>query len=478
MRNGEKRHDSQRVRREDGGNLHDRHQVVESRDCAERLQGRVGTGPCDMADTGRGVEHEAAEVGAEAGREETREEERGAGEVTGEPDKPAKPKARRPGGKTKRGPNKWLLRVFRGYDAAGKRIYYSETFHGGSREADDRLVELRNNHKAGRPLKFEVKTLGDFFDKWLDDPDDGKRRECTIEKYREIGRYYLIPAFGKMALTDITDTAISRLYRDMRTRKPPYAPSTIRLVHVVLSSVLKAAEADDLLPRNPMHKIKAAKKAPTQPKPKPVAMTTDEAQRFLDAAYATPHGFMFELAFFLGARPCEYLGLMWSDVDEAGKRITIQRSLKRRAGAEWYTTAPKTDKSIRTIAITDALIRGFEAHRRRQLEARLKAGADWSDYGFVFTDEIGEPFKFYSVRADHKEICKAAGLPETFMLKSSRHSCASALLNDPEVPIKAISDRLGHSSIAITADVYGVTEEDRQREVSERVGRLFGIGKK
>jgi hypothetical protein len=52
---------------------------------------------------------------------------------------------------------------------------------------------------------------------------------------------------------------------------------------------------------------------------------------------------------------------------------------------------------------------------------------------------------------------------------------ATALLNDG-VPLKMVSDQLGHSSIAITADVYGVTEDDRQREVSERVGRLFGIG--
>jgi len=108
--------------------------------------------------------------------------------MTDEPDKvePGKPKKkpepRRPGGKTKRGPNKWLLRIFRGYDSAGKRIYYSETFHGGSKQADDRLVTLCNNHKAGLPLKFEVKTFKDFFDKWVEDLDDGKRRECTIEK--------------------------------------------------------------------------------------------------------------------------------------------------------------------------------------------------------------------------------------------------------------------------------------------------------
>jgi integrase len=393
------------------------------------------------------------------------------------PDDKKKPEPRRPGGKQKRGPNKWLLRIFRGYDAGGRRIYYSETFHGGSRDADNRLVELHNRHKAGLPLKFESKTFKDFFDVWIDDIDDGERRECTIERYRQVARTILIPAFGKFALTDITDTAISRLYRDMRSRKPPYSQATIRMAHVVLSAVLKAAEAGDLLVRNPMHKIKAAKKTPKQPAPKPVAMSPEQAAKFLEAAASTPHGFMFELAFFLGARPCEFMGLQWSDVDWTGKRITIQRSLKQRIGGDWYTTPPKTDKSIRAIALTDSLVKKLEAHKRRQLEKKLKAGSTWTDHGLIFTDESGEPFRFEGMRRIHKAICKAAGVPESFSLKVSRHSCASGLLNDG-VPLKMVSDRLGHSSIRVTADFYGVTEEERAREVSERAGRLFGIGKK
>jgi integrase len=399
-----------------------------------------------------------------------------AGQPEAESKKPPEP--RRPGGKQKRGPNKWLLRIFRGYDANKRRIYYSEIFHGGSRDADKRLTELHNRHKAGLPLKFSAKTFKDFFDKWIDDIDDGERRECTVERYRQVGRTILIPAFGKMALADITDAAITRLYKTMRTRKPPYSQATIRMAHVVLSALLNAAEAEDLLLRNPMHKIRAGKKAPKQPKPDPVAMTAEESQRFLDAASSTAYGFMFNLAFFLGARPCEWLGLKWADVDWEGKRITNQRSLKWRHGADWYTTNPKTAKSIRTIALTETLTKGLHEHRRRQLEARLKAGASWEDHDFIFANEAGEPFRFESMRRLYKGILAAAKLPGKFMLKTSRHSCASALINEPDVPLKAISARLGHASIRTTADIYGVVDDERGRQVSERIGQLFGIGKK
>ena len=81
-----------------------------------------------------------------------------------------------------------------------------------------------------------------------------------------------------------------------------------------------------------------------------------------------------------------------------------------------------------------------------------------------------------AVRRVHRRICDAAELSKAFSLKVSRHYCASALLNDG-VPLKMVSDRLGHASIKTTSDIYGVVDDQRQPEVSERIGQLFGIGK-
>jgi integrase len=387
-------------------------------------------------------------------------------------EKPDKPEPRRPGGKTKRGPDKWLLRIFRGYDAGGRRIYYSETFRGGSKDADKRLTELHNRQKAGQPLKFEPKKFSDFFDQWLDDRDDGERRECTIEQYRSTGALYILPAFGKFSLTDITDVAIQRHYKDLRKRK--LSQSIVRQVHTILSSLFKLAAKLGLVLQNPLVNVNP----PAKPKPKPVAMTGEQTQAFLTAANSRPEAFMFRLAYFLGARPCEYLGLQWKDIDFKQAQVTIRRSLKRRRKqAGWYVTPPKTEKSVRVIALTEALVKDLEAHRRRQLEMKLKAGADWGGHDFIFTDATGELLHERQVRNVHRAICSAAGLPDTFKLKASRHSCASALLA-AGVDLKTVSERLGHSSIAITADVYTVVAEQKQREASERLAEAFGIGKK
>jgi integrase len=156
-------------------------------------------------------------------------------------------------------------------------------------------------------------------------------------------------------------------------RKRKLSPYTIAKAHVLLTNIFKVAARRGLILSNPMNLVDS----PGKPEPSPVAMDEDQVKTFLDVASSTAEGFMFRFAFFLGARPCEYLGLKWSDVDFKAKTVHIQRSLKRRVGGEWYTTPPKTKKSDRFIALTDEFVKGLEDHKRRQLEMRLKARADW-----------------------------------------------------------------------------------------------------
>jgi integrase len=95
----------------------------------------------------------------------------------------------------------------------------------------------------------------------------------------------------------------------------------------------------------------------------------------------------------------------------------------------------------------------------------------------LFTDYTGQPLNFEKVRRIHKKILADAELPDTFKLKVSRHTCASALLRAGVHP-KIVSERLGHANISITLDVYTMVEEDQQRAASEALGEMFGSGKK
>lgn len=89
--------------------------------------------------------------------------------MTNEPDKAGKPKARRTGRReTVVGGKKYVLRVFLGRDAAGKRHYHSETFHGSAGQAEDRIREVIRRHRAGEAIRANADTFGAFLDEWIE----------------------------------------------------------------------------------------------------------------------------------------------------------------------------------------------------------------------------------------------------------------------------------------------------------------------
>lgn len=277
---------------------------------------------------------------------------------------------------------------------------------------------------------------------------------------------YLLPVFGSLRLVDVTGDRIQKHYSDLKEQG--MSSATLSYVHTLLTNIFDLAIRRDRLRRNPM----LAVDAPRKEQKEVTAMDTEQVRKFLTTAEKHGVGVIFSLAFYTGARSCEYLGLKWGDVDWTGKRITIQRSLKWRTGGEWYTTEPKTPKSRRSISLTDALLKGLAERRTRQLEERLKAGSAWQQRDFIFTDEFGDPLKSYSIRYLYKKILAEAGLPKNFQLRNTRHSCATALMSKNTSP-KVVSERLGHANVKITLDLYSHVSTGLQQEASELLEKLI-----
>lgn len=374
-------------------------------------------------------------------------------------------KTRRAGQKVRKGDKKFLLRVYQGRDGNGKRLYYNETFHGTSKQADDRLLLLQQRRTNDEPMRLTNHTFAEFVEEWLD-AVRMRVREDTAEQYKGIVKTYLTPAFGKLRLVDISSERIQKRYTEMR--ECGLSSATLAISHTLLSNIFDLAIRREKLRRNPMMAIDA----PRKEKKEVAAMNADQVRKFLLAAQEQSTGLIFPLAFYTGARSCEYLGFKWADVDWAGKKITVQRSLKWRKGGEWYTSEPKTASSRRPIPLTDVLLKSLTEHRTRQLEQRMKAGPLWQANDFIFTDDIGAPLKAYSVRYIYKKILKRAGLPASFQLRITRHSCATALMSSNTNP-KVVSERLGHSSVKVTLDVYSHVAPGLQEHASEQLERLI-----
>ena len=164
-----------------------------------------------------------------------------------------------------------------------------------------------------------------------------------------------------------------------------------------------------------------------------------------------------------GSGEGELLGLRWSDIDFAARTLTINQSVQRIArvrkgekdeGAKTSLqfVETKTDRSRRTLTLSDNLIKALRLHRARQAQERLAAGSDWRDNGLVFTTITGTPIEKSNLYRQFRSLLDDAKLPQ-IRFHDLRHSTASLLLARGTSP-RVIMDLLGHSKISTTMDTY------------------------
>jgi len=110
----------------------------------------------------------------------------------------------------------------------------------------------------------------------------------------------------------------------------------------------------------------------------------------------------------------------------------------------------------------------LEAHRKRQDEFRQQFGPDYrTDLDLIFANPHGTPLKPDSVSATVSLLCRRLGLPKGASLHTLRHSHGSVLLADG-VDLATVSERLGHSSVRVTADIYSHALRGRDHEAAQR----------
>ena len=200
--------------------------------------------------------------------------------------------------------------------------------------------------------------------------------------------------------------------------------------------------------------------------------TSEETAIFLGHAKRDRYYCAFVLAIETGMRPEEYLGLQWKDIDFEHSRLSVRRALIVLKGGGFTFTEPKTSKSRRSIPLSQSAITALKAHRHVQLEARMKISDVYAVNDLVFPSEIGTPTMCGNLDRRHfKKIIKTAGL-QKIRLYDLRHTMATLLLSKGIHP-KIVSERLGHSSIALTLDTYSHVLPTMQEDATAQIERLM-----
>lgn len=373
---------------------------------------------------------------------------------------------RRTGQITKRG-NSWRVFVFVGRDENGKRRYDTQTVKGTKKDAQKKLNEMLRDADLGLLGDARKQTLNEYLDTWLETIAKPRLQYRTFQDYGDLMRRYVREPLGNIKLADFKSLHIQKLYGQMQ--KKGLSARIVRYTHAVLRSALQHAVKVNMLPRNEAQLVQL----PKQTSKEMDVLNQDEVVAFLDALQGNRFATMFSFALATGCRPEEFYALQWKDIDfEKGTAIIRRALITHRKGGGWHFSEPKTKQSRRTIPLPVSTIKELRNHRRRQLEAKLKLGTAWNNFDLVFASEIGTPLNPPNVTRAFKKALQKADIRTSIRLYDLRHTTATLLLQAGVNP-KVVSERLGHSTIVLTLDVYSHVLPGMQEAATEQLEGLI-----
>lgn len=324
-----------------------------------------------------------------------------------------------------------------------------------------KLEALRREGPAGFA---NGETTGQYLERWT----EAIRPRLRPATHREYARH-VTAYFGPLAdvpLTGLTPGHVERLMAGMLERG--LSPQTAAHARATLRRALHDAERDGLVTRN----VAGLARPPRVTRKEMHPLTAAEVRGLVEATRDDALGPLWALALGSGLRLGELLGLAWSDIDPDAGQLTVRRAMARAADDGWTLAEPKTSRSRRTVMLP-AIAREALARRRTHQEAdKATAGTAWQDRaGLVFTDAVGRPLRPPDVSDEWRRTRRRLGLG--VRLHDLRHTAATLMLG-AGVPLKVVSDTLGHSTISITADIYAHVTPELRREAADGLDRALG----
>ena len=367
----------------------------------------------------------------------------------------------------KRGKNSYRLTVSEGFDLNGKPMIHRKTIHGTKKDAEIELAKFVTEVQNGLVIDGKSLKFSEFVEIWKRDYGSKELAPTTYKRYCRMLETRILPYFGHFYINKIRPTDIMKFYdllekdtqlvrkkgnNGSKTKKP-LSGKTILEHHRLLRAMLHRAVYWQLIVSNPAERVQP----PRAKKPKRRSYDDEQTKILLEnleklTVEDTKYKVAIILTIFTGVRLGELMGLEWQDVDFRNGIISINRSSQYLSDMGVFTKVPKTESSIREIAIPEFIISLLEEYKLWYEEQKSLYGELWTNSDRLFVQADGKPMHPSTISKWFVKYVGQIGLP-VINFHGLRHTNASLLVAQ-NIDIAVISARLGHAQISTTLDFY------------------------
>ena len=349
-----------------------------------------------------------------------------------------------------------IVEISLGKKANGKRRRTQKTFKTLA-EAKQGRVQMLKAQQEGRLTEVRNDTVNTYGLWWAREVKPQHIRETTAADYEDRLRRYVFPFLGHIRMVDLkTEHIIAWMNELKRSGK---STNTINGARRVLTGMCKYAARTSVIPFNPVLATDSMRRQVGEKSQVREPWNQGEMNQVLRAVVANSKLDCFlHLMMHTGMRPGEVLGLRWKDID--GSSLCVTGTLKQarritpsgQGVVRMERNEPKTLASRRPITISQELSQALDRQKMYESLARITAGQNWAESGYVITTQVGTPVSLSNLRKAYIKFL-SANTVRYIRLHDIRHSVATLSLG-LGIPIEQVSQVLGHTRIETTKSIY------------------------
>ena len=367
----------------------------------------------------------------------------------------------------KRGKNSYRLIVHEGYDLNGKPLRHTKTVHGTKKDAEVELAKFVTEVQNGLVVDGKSLTFSEFTEIWKRDYGSKELAPSTYKRYCRILETRLLPYFGHFYINKLKPTDIMRFYdllnndtqiirkKNNNGKKTlrPLSGKTILEHHRLLRAMLHKAVYWQLIVANPAERVQP----PKAKKPKRRYYDDEQTKVLLEnletlSEEQIKYKVAIILTVFTGVRLGELMGLEWTDIDFKNGIVNINRASQYLADKGVFTKVPKTESSIREVAIPDFVISLLDEYKLWYEDQKSLYGELWTNSNRLFVQNDGKPMHPSTISKWFVKYIEQIGLP-VINFHGLRHTNATLLISQ-NIDVAVVAARLGHAQITTTFNFY------------------------